>query len=109
MPEPGTIPQLLALLKFAFKKKAAGDLKAVVQFDFSGPVTGTCYMAIENGGINLAQGPAENPDLVVKTPFDLWVDIMAGRADGAQSMMEGKYTVEGQVELLMKMGELFGK
>ena len=34
---------------------------------------------------------------------------MAGRADGAQSMMEGKYTVEGQVELLMKMGELFSK
>ena len=40
---------------------------------------------------------------------DTWMDIMTGKADGQQMFMEQKYTVEGDIELLMKMRDLFAR
>jgi len=39
----------------------------------------------------------------------MWMDIMTGKADGQELFMEEKYSVEGDLELLLKMGELFGR
>jgi len=52
-------------------------------------------------------GTAENPDLTIKAPFEVWMDIITGKADGTQMLMEGKYQAEGDISLLMKMGQLF--
>jgi len=37
------------------------------------------------------------------------MDIVTGKADGPACFMEQKYTVEGDMELLMRFGSLFGK
>jgi predicted lipid carrier protein YhbT len=37
------------------------------------------------------------------------MDIMTGKADGQQMFMEQKYTVDGDLNLLLRMNELFGK
>jgi hypothetical protein len=37
------------------------------------------------------------------------MDILTRKADGAQMLMEGKYKVEGNTDLLLKMGSLFGE
>ncbi|MBN1382060.1 MAG: SCP2 sterol-binding domain-containing protein [Deltaproteobacteria bacterium] len=52
---------------------------------------------------------AANPDLTIETPFDVWMDILTRKADGAQMLMEGKYTVEGKTDLLLQMGNFFGE
>ena len=54
-------------------------------------------------------GGAAKPDLTITSPFEVWMDIMAGKADGAQMLMEGKYIAEGDMELLLNMGKMFGK
>ena len=52
---------------------------------------------------------AEKPDLTIKAPFDVWIDIMTGKADGGQMLMEGKYKAEGDMDLLLNMNKFFGR
>ena len=54
-------------------------------------------------------GTAEKPDLTIETPFEVWMDIMTGKADGQQMFMEQKYRVNGDLSLLMRMNQFFGK
>jgi multimeric flavodoxin WrbA len=107
VPRPHSIDNLLAVLRVGFNPEAAGDTKATVQFEFSGEVQGSCYLAIENATIRAISGTAQNPDLTIKSPFDVWADILTGKADGAQMFMEQKYTADGDMDLLMKFGKLF--
>jgi putative sterol carrier protein len=36
-----------------------------------------------------SEGKAEKPDLTVDAPFDVWMEIMTGKADG-QQMFNGQ-------------------
>jgi multimeric flavodoxin WrbA/putative sterol carrier protein len=109
MPRPDSISSYIELMKLGFNPDAAGGLKATIQFNFSGEKEGACSLTIADGTINARQGSADQPDLTVNTPFEIWMDILTGKADGQQMFMEQKYTVDGDLELLMKMGHLFGR
>ncbi|MBW1680791.1 MAG: NAD(P)H-dependent oxidoreductase [Deltaproteobacteria bacterium] len=109
VPRPDSIPAFLAVMAMGFNKEAAAGTKAVIQFGFSGEVEGSCHLRIENSGIHTAEGPAPNPDLTVESPFDVWMDVITGRADGRQAFLEGKYRVSGDAGLLMRMSEFFGR
>lgn len=109
VPRPDSIENLMALLRIAFNPEAAGNVRAILQFEFSGEVQGSCYFVIENGTIRAMSGTTENPDLTIKAPFEMWADIMTGKADGTQMFMEQKYIADGDIALLMKFGQLFGQ
>lgn len=104
---PNSIETLLAMLRMVFKPEKATNINAIIQFTFSGPVSGEGVFAIGGGQVDTRLGPAEKPDLIIETPFDLWVDIMMGQADGARMFMEGKYSTQGDMNLLLKFGEWF--
>jgi putative sterol carrier protein len=57
----------------------------------------------------LREGPAARPDVIIRTPADVWLAICKGELNGAMAYMKGKYKVEGKVSLLMKLDSLFGK
>jgi len=107
-PRPDSIESLMAILRVGFNPQGAGDTKAIMQFKFSGEVEGSCHFKIDNGTIEARAGTAEKPDLTIQVPFEVWADIITGKADGAQMLMEQKYTAEGDLLLLMKMNQLFG-
>jgi multimeric flavodoxin WrbA/putative sterol carrier protein len=108
IPRPHSIENLMALMRAGFNPDAAGDLRAILQFEFSGEVQGSCYFVIESRTFQAMSGTAEKPDLTIKSPFEVWVDIMTGKADGTQMFVEQKYTADGDLSLLMKFGQLFG-
>jgi multimeric flavodoxin WrbA/putative sterol carrier protein len=108
IPRPDSIETFMMVMPMGFNKEAAGDTKAVLQFNFSGEVEGSCYFTIDNGRIETREGTPEKPDLVVDAPFDIWMDIMTGKADGQQMFMEQKYKTSGDLSLLMRMKSLFG-
>ena len=81
----------------------------MLQFKFSGEVEGSCHLKIEDREIQALPGVADKPDLTVDAPFEVWMDIMTGKADGQQMFMEQKYKVSGDLSLLMRMNQLFGK
>jgi len=108
IPRPDSIDTFMMIMSMGFNREAAGATKAVFQFKFSGEVEGSCYLTIENGHIEPSEGTAEKPDLLVESPFDIWMDIMTGKADGQQMFMEQKYKTSGDLSLLMRMKDLFG-
>jgi putative sterol carrier protein len=71
-------------------------------------VEGSFHLNIENGEINAIEGTAENPGLTIESSFEVWMDIMTGKANGQKAFMAQKYKVVGDLSLLMKMNELFG-
>jgi hypothetical protein len=98
----------LNVMSFGFNPGAAGDLRAVYQFVFTGSIEGTCNFKIADGKIHSSLGPAEKPDITVTAPFELWMDILTKKADGQQMFMEQKYAVQGDLNLLLRMSEVFG-
>lgn len=108
IPRPDSIETFMIIFRMGFNPKAAGDIAASLQFMFSGSLEGGCYFAMDKGALNAREGVLEDATLTIHTPFDLWMDILTGKADGEKMFAEEKYTVEGDLELLMQMGELFG-
>jgi putative sterol carrier protein len=108
VPVPGSIADFRKLMLFGFMPQAAGDMKAVIRFDFTGSREGSCSFTIENGGIRASDETADSPDLTIETDFDLWADIMSGKLDGRQMFTEQRYKAQGDLGILMRMHELFG-
>ncbi len=50
----------------------------------------------------------EKPDVVIKSPADVWLAISRGEMDGQSAFLSGRYKVEGNVGLLMKIKGMFG-
>lgn len=107
-PQPQTLDEFLLVMPLGLNPEAAGDLKATIQFNFSGQVEGSCHLDIAGGKAVGAGGPAQSPDLVIDAPFALWLEIMSGKADPQQAFMQGQAKASGDLGLLMRLGQLFG-
>lgn len=109
IPRPDSLETFMTIMSMGFNPQAAAGTRASVQFSFSGEVQGSCCFIIQDGSIEAASGDAEKPDLTIQTPFEVWMDIMTGKAGGQQMFMEQKYRAEGDLSLLLRMNELFGQ
>jgi multimeric flavodoxin WrbA len=103
IPRPDSLETFMFLAPFGLDSNAFSDRKVVLQFNFSGEVEGSCYFAILTGNIDAQEGISENPDITIDTPFDVWMDIMTRKADGQQMFMEQKYTVKGDISLMINL------
>jgi multimeric flavodoxin WrbA len=104
-----SIESFMMILPMGFNSEAAGDIRATLQFNFEGDVQGSCHFEIRDGKLEAKKGPAENASMTINSPFELWMDIMTGKADGQEMFMEQKYTVDGDLNLLLRMNEFFGR
>ena len=112
-PAPGkpdfkTCRDLLEAMPLGFKKEAAGDLKAVYQFEIDGTEKFTAHLNISDGTCVYAEGAHPKPDVTIKSPADVWLAISKGEMNGQAAFMSGKYKVEGDMGLLLKLGKMFG-
>jgi putative sterol carrier protein len=102
---PNSIETLMAMLSFAFNPRKAGEKTGTLQFNFSGEKPGSCYFTIDKGNFSFAEGKARNANCVIDAPFEVWADIIEGKADGAKSLMDGKYKVQGDMSIMMVFGQ----
>jgi hypothetical protein len=103
VPRPDSIESFMLLFPFGLNSEAVGERKTILQFNFSGEVTDSCYFVIEPGNVDAEKGNKENPDITIETPFELWMDIVTRKADGQQMFMEQKYTVNGDISLMIQL------
>lgn len=104
-PRPDSLKMFMAMLKIGFNPVKAAGKKGVLQFNFTGAVTGSCYFRVADGKIEAFEGQAGKPDLKVDSAFEVWADIIAGKLEGAQAFFDGKYKADGDIGLM----DLFGK
>ena len=103
-PRPDSVETFMTLMRVGFNPQAAGETRATLQFRFSGEVVGACHFTIDRGTIEAKLGTVDKPDLAIEAPFELWMDIVTGKADGMQMFIEGKYQVEGDMSLMRMFG-----
>lgn len=102
-----TMRDLVAGMAMVFDPQAAGDLKAVIQFNVTGDEPEAYYLDIAGGDCRAYEGQHPAPDLTITTPADVWMAISEGELDGQQALMEQKYKASGDFSLLMKLDSLF--
>lgn len=105
----GTCEELLRMMPLGFNKGAANGLTAIYQFEVSGDESFTAHLKIEDCTCTYHAGPADSPNIVIRTPADVWLAIFRGEMNGQQAFMTGKYTAEGDVTLLLRLQSLFRK
>jgi SCP-2 sterol transfer family len=103
VPRPDSIDDFMLFFPVGINSEAAGGGKVILQFNFSGQVEDSCYFNIEKGKVVAKTGTFEDPELTIETPFDVWIDIMTGKADGQQMFMEQKYKVTGDISLMIEL------
>ena len=103
VPRPDSLESFMLLLPFGLNSKAVGDRKIILQFVFSGEVMASCYFVVENAKVDAKEGQNESPDIIIETPFEIWMDIMTGKADGQQMFLEQKYKVNGDLALMIQL------
>lgn len=107
LPRPDSLETFLMLMTTGFRPEAAGDITAVLQFAFSGEVSGTCHLAIAAGKIQGLLGEAASPSVTIEAPFETWMDIVTGKANGQELFMQGKFKAQGDFSLLMNMARWY--
>jgi len=87
-----------------YNPNAFPGMKSILQFDFE---TDSYYLLIENDKCNAFAGSYLNPTLKIKSPEEIWMKIVAGELSGQKSFMDGLYTIEGDMNLLLNLNKIF--
>jgi putative sterol carrier protein/putative NADPH-quinone reductase len=102
-----TMRDLVAGMALNFNAEAAKDLEAVIQFDVKDEDPGQYYLNIAGKECAAYAGLHAKPTLTIHTPADVWMAISRGEMNGATAMMTGKYSITGDLGLLMQFNKLF--
>jgi len=105
---PGTAAEIIAGMPKAFDPASAGDLRAEIQFDLSGPGGGKWVLSISGGRCEVREGETLSPAVTIESPGEVWVRIARGEVDRPKALMQGLYRVKGDLKLLSRMPQLFG-
>ena len=113
-PQPGEggrvdpeLDMIMMGMPMAFNAKAAGDLDATIQFVLGGEGGGMYHLCVQNGECTSHREPLIDADLTINAPAEHWLAISKGEVDGQQAFMAGQYRATGDMNLMMKMGDLF--
>jgi putative sterol carrier protein len=98
---------LIERMVATFDPQAAGNLVATIQLQATGKEPGNYYLHIENGKCTFHEGVADSPSATIHTPSEVWIAIIAGEMNAALAYLQGKFRVEGDKSLLLKMQDLF--
>ena len=103
VPRPDSLESFMTFFAFALNSDAVGDQQVKLQFHFSGELADSCYFVITGDKVEAEKGTTADPDLVIDTPFEIWMDILTRKADGERLFLEQKYRVEGDLNLMIQL------
>jgi putative sterol carrier protein len=104
-----TLEDYQRAMQAAFVPERARGKRAILQYVFSGSVSGACYAVVEDGTLQVAGGTHPSPTATVETDFDLWLEVVAYHIDGLMAYQEGRFRVIGNIETLMEADTWFAR
>jgi putative sterol carrier protein len=103
-----TISELMEKMPKAFIPDKAVGVDAVVHFKFTGAEPGEWNAAIKDGKCIVAQGiPHSKPTMTLTADSADYIQIFTGELDGMQAFMQGKIKLAGDLNLAMKLMQMF--
>jgi putative sterol carrier protein len=85
----------------------SNDFVADIQFHVSGEEPGDYYFHVENKKCTFYEGIAESPKATIKAPSEVWEAILQGEMNPQLAFFRRKFTVEGDIMLLLTLASLF--
>ena len=105
---PLTISELMEKMPDAFIPEKAQGVDAVIHFKFTGEEAGEWNASIKDGKVDVAQGiPRKQPNMTLTADSNDYVKIITGEMDGMQAFMQGKIKLGGDLNLAMKLMQMF--
>jgi putative sterol carrier protein len=104
---PLTVADLMSKMPGAFLPEKAPGLDAVIQFKFTGAEAGDWYAVIKDGKVVISKGEHASPKMTLTADSSDYVKIFTGEIDGMQAFMQGKLKLAGDLNLAMKLMQMF--
>ena len=104
---PLTVETLMSKMPEAFLPEKAAGLDAVIQFKFTGAEPGDWYAVIKDGKVTVEKGVHASPKMTLTADSADYVKIFTGEIDGMQAFMQGKLKLAGDLNLAMKLTQMF--
>jgi len=105
---PLTVSQLMEKMPGAFLPEKAQSVNATVHFKFTGAEASDWNASIADGKCAVAQGtPADKATMTLTADSSDYVKIFTGELDGMQAFMQGKIKLGGDLNLAMKLMQMF--
>jgi len=105
---PLTVSELMEKMPGAFIPEKAQGVDAVVHFKFTGEEAGEWNATIKEGKVEVAQGiTRQQPNMTLTADSSDYVKIFTGELDGMQAFMQGKIKLAGDLNLAMKLVQMF--
>jgi putative sterol carrier protein len=104
---PLTISDLMSKMPGAFLPEKAVGLDAIIQFKFTGAEAGSWFATIKDGKCGVAQGESLSPKMTLTADSADYIKMFTGELDGMQAFMQGKLKLGGDLNLAMKLMQMF--
>ena len=105
---PLTVSELMQKMPGAFIPEKAQGVDAVIYFKFTGEEAGEWNAKIKDGKVDVAQGaPLNQANMTLTADSADYVKIFTGELDGMQAFMQGKIKLGGDLNLAMKLMQMF--
>lgn len=104
---PLTVADLMSKMPGAFLPEKAPGLDAVIQFKFTGAEAGDWYAVIKDGKVTVEKGEHPAPKMTLTADSSDYIKIFTGELDGMQAFMQGKLKLAGDLNLAMKLTQMF--
>ena len=102
-----TVAELMEKMPGAFIPEKAAGLDAAIQFKFTGAEPGDWNAVIKDGTVDVARGTHPTPKMTLSADSQDYVKIFTGELDGMQAFMQGKIKLTGDLNLAMKLMQMF--
>lgn len=102
-----TIKELMSKMPAAFIPAKAAGLEVTIQFKFTGAESGEWYAVVKDGNVAIAQGTDASPKMTVNADSADFIKIFTGEIDGMQAFMQGRLKLAGDMNLAMKLTQMF--
>jgi putative sterol carrier protein len=103
-----SISDLMSKMPGAFLPEKAQGVDAVIHFKFTGAEPGEWHAVIKDGKCEVAQGiPSKAPTMTLTADSADYVKIFTGELDGMAAFMQGKIKLGGDLNLAMKLMQMF--
>jgi putative sterol carrier protein len=90
-----------------FQADLAEGMDVIIQYSLTGAEAGNYIITIKDGVCSTAEGVAEKPNMTLSADSQDFKDVLTGRVNGMQYFMLGKLKLSGDLNLAMKLTQIF--
>ena len=102
-----SIKELFEAMPHGLNKKLAKGIDTIIQFHLTGEEPTDGYLTIKNLECTYTDGIHSIPKTTITSDSRLWLAISNNEVSGDQAFINKEYSADGDMTILLKLGDLF--